>query len=87
MPRYVYKAKENGCNYCKDGFEVSHSAQSPAFEKCPRCKAQIERIIFAVSTLKSGGKKKQEPSSEDKKKIETVEHKCSDHCGHSVTKK
>ncbi len=84
MPRYVYKTVKQGCSYCADGFEVSHSARTPALEKCPRCQEEIQRVIFAVATV---GKESQVATAEQINQPVATIHSCSDHCSHKSSKK
>ncbi len=44
MPIYQYKAKSDGCEYCKDGFEIMQPMKDDALEKCPKCEVAINKI-------------------------------------------
>jgi putative FmdB family regulatory protein len=67
MPTYVYKAKSDGCPYCSNSFEEKQSMKEPPLAKCPKCGAEVERVIVApfvrtgrsdASTLSSSNLKK-----------------------------
>ncbi|MBI9016027.1 MAG: zinc ribbon domain-containing protein [Phycisphaerae bacterium] len=44
MPIYVYKAKEDGCDSCKDGFEVFQTMSEKELTKCPQCGQPIKKV-------------------------------------------
>jgi len=46
MPTYVYKVRtgESGCEYCRDGFEVTARMSDPPLSRCPRCGSRIEKL-------------------------------------------
>ncbi|MBM3120044.1 MAG: zinc ribbon domain-containing protein, partial [Chloroflexi bacterium] len=37
MPIYEYKADGEGCEHCRDGFEVRQSISAKPLSKCPKC--------------------------------------------------
>jgi len=43
LPKYVYKATNDGCEYCKDSFEVKQSIDDKPMERCPKCGAPVRR--------------------------------------------
>jgi len=43
MPNYIYKARNNGCEYCKDGFEIKQNINNKPIEKCPKCGAAVKK--------------------------------------------
>ncbi len=45
MPIYEYRAKEQGCEFCRRKFEVRQGINDPPLERCPRCGARVERLI------------------------------------------
>ncbi|WP_372368405.1 FmdB family zinc ribbon protein [Candidatus Uabimicrobium sp. HlEnr_7] len=47
MPIYVYQAKETekGCEYCTEEFEIMQSIKDEALTECPKCSAEIKKII------------------------------------------
>lgn len=47
MPIYVYEAKENGCEYCANSFEISQSLADAKLTQCPKCGAAVRRVICA----------------------------------------
>ncbi len=58
MPIYEYTKNEGefGCPYCRDGFEVIRKLSDPALAQCPKCSAEIHKLISvpAVGASKSG---------------------------------
>ena len=44
MPIYQYKAKKNGCDHCREGFEEMQSFSARPLTKCPQCKAAVKKI-------------------------------------------
>ncbi len=56
MPTYEYRARtDDGCEHCRERFEVQQSMKDEPLVKCPRCGAPVERMISlcAVSTAQS----------------------------------
>lgn len=51
MPVYKYKSKGKGCKYCREGFEIQQSIKDKPLTKCPRCNAEIERVISSINIL------------------------------------
>lgn len=49
MPVYVYGAKDarKSCRKCRDGFEISQRLSDAKLERCPFCRAEVQRIIQA----------------------------------------
>jgi putative FmdB family regulatory protein len=47
MPIYVYQAKKDGCDICRDNFEYKQSVKDDALKKCPDCGAGVQRVICA----------------------------------------
>ncbi|MCQ2736584.1 MAG: zinc ribbon domain-containing protein [bacterium] len=47
MPIYCYRATENseGCDHCKNTFEIKQKMSEDALKTCPECGGEIERII------------------------------------------
>ena len=66
MPIYQYRAKdrEEGCEHCRNGFEVLQPIGSSPLSNCPVCGAQVEKIMssfsmgFSESSLDSKAKEK-----------------------------
>ena len=52
MPLYEYKAKGNGCSFCKDGFEWIQKADSEPLTHCPKCGAEVVRVISLFNPSK-----------------------------------
>ncbi len=44
MPIYVYKSTEQGCEYCKDGFEIFQAMSDKPLKVCPKCDKPIKKI-------------------------------------------
>jgi len=55
MPIYEYISKDEGCQECEAGFEISQKMSDPPLEECPCCGQACERIF---STFSVGGKGK-----------------------------
>ncbi|HBO45414.1 MAG TPA: FmdB family transcriptional regulator [Planctomycetaceae bacterium] len=53
MPLYEYQAIENGCEHCRDVFEVLQSINDAPLEKCPECGAPCRRLFSSFSSIKS----------------------------------
>jgi putative FmdB family regulatory protein len=52
MPTYVYGPKDGksagrSCDVCANQFEIAQRMSEDALEKCPKCGAEIERVITA----------------------------------------
>ena len=49
MPMYVYEAKDDAksCGECRGGFEIRQSLNEEKLVKCPKCGAEIIRVIQA----------------------------------------
>ena len=49
MPLYTYEVAEGeeGCEKCRDSFEIAQSLKDAKLAKCPQCGAKIVRIIKA----------------------------------------
>lgn len=45
MPLYEYRAKEKGCELCRQKFEARQGINDPPLESCPRCGAPVKRLI------------------------------------------
>ena len=50
MPTYVYgpkggKSEARACDVCADHFEIVQRMSEDALTKCPKCGAEVERII------------------------------------------
>ena len=50
MPTYDYKKTEDaeGCDHCREPFEVRQSMNDPKLTDCPKCNGPIMRCISAV---------------------------------------
>ena len=44
MPIYKYKTTKEGCDKCKDGFEIMQSMSADPLEKCPDCGNEIQKV-------------------------------------------
>lgn len=49
MPLYAYEAADQteGCDYCRNGFEILQSLADAKLATCPKCGASVERVIKA----------------------------------------
>ena len=49
MPIYEYALQEGqqGCDYCRAGFEEMQSMKDEALKVCPQCHAKVQRVITA----------------------------------------
>lgn len=47
MPIYEYQVKKGheGCDYCKNVFEVIQKITDDPLKNCPECKSPLEKII------------------------------------------
>jgi putative FmdB family regulatory protein len=45
MPIYEYKADGEGCEHCRDGFEIRQSISAKPVSKCPKCQAPVKRLV------------------------------------------
>ncbi len=43
MPIYQYKAETEGCDYCRNGFELFQTMKEDPLAKCPRCGAPVKK--------------------------------------------
>ncbi|MCC5874694.1 MAG: zinc ribbon domain-containing protein [Candidatus Sumerlaeia bacterium] len=50
MPVYEYQVAEghDGCETCRDGFQILQSMKDDALTTCPECGAPIRKLIFPV---------------------------------------
>lgn len=58
MPIYEYKVKPKyqGCDYCKDGFEIKQKTTDDPLKKCPKCESPLEKLVSKTTfQLKEGG--------------------------------
>lgn len=44
MPIYKYKADQEGCDKCKNGFEVMQMMSDKTLDKCPDCGCPIHKV-------------------------------------------
>ncbi len=44
MPIYQYKAIDDGCDYCREGFEQTQMMSDSPLRKCPRCGVKVKKI-------------------------------------------
>ncbi|MDP2908252.1 MAG: zinc ribbon domain-containing protein [Nanoarchaeota archaeon] len=51
MPIYEYKVKPKyqGCEYCKDSFEIKQKITDSPLEECPKCQSPLEKIVSLFS--------------------------------------
>ncbi len=43
MPIYLYKAIQDGCEYCRGGFEEMQSMRDKPLTQCPQCGAKVKK--------------------------------------------
>lgn len=57
MPTYEYRPAKTGqgCDHCRNGFEVVQSMSADALTACPECGGPVQRVIslVAISTRQS----------------------------------
>ncbi len=58
MPLYDYQAKhpEHGCAYCKHPFEMMRRLDEPPLKQCPKCGADLVKLISAPALARSKSK-------------------------------
>lgn len=44
MPIYEYRSTGEGCEHCRDRFEIIHKLADEPLVSCPRCKSPVVRI-------------------------------------------
>jgi len=44
MPIYIYKTKDKGCEYCREGFEQMQAMRAKPLAKCPKCGGKVKKI-------------------------------------------
>lgn len=49
MPIYEYRAYNNGCDYCRRGFDVLQKFSDELLKQCPRCGAPVTRVVSRFS--------------------------------------
>lgn len=54
MPLYDYIAERDGCEYCRQPFEVMRKLSEPELAACPRCGTLIRRMISAPGIATGG---------------------------------
>ncbi len=59
MPTYEYRAKEGeeGCAYCAEGFELTQSMSKDPVKVCPKCGAEVKRVISLFSVARGASVK------------------------------
>lgn len=55
MPIYVYQANppDDGCEFCRDGFEFMPRASDVTLERCPKCRISVQRVLSAPNVMVS----------------------------------
>lgn len=56
MPIYIYQAKNTGCPYCVDGFELLQKMSDETLKTCPRCGNKVEKIFAPFQSGESKSK-------------------------------
>lgn len=49
MPIYEYTAVAEGCAHCRARFEVRQKLGDAELGRCPKCGAQVQRVLSAPS--------------------------------------
>jgi len=49
VPIYEYEPDDQGCDYCKDGFEVMQSMSDKPLKKCPQCGRACHRVLSVLA--------------------------------------
>ena len=47
MPLYEYKTTEDGCDHCRDGFEVFQGMKDAPLTECPECGGPVKKAVSA----------------------------------------
>ena len=70
MPTYEYQAvkSDRGCDHCRRGFEVIQRMTEPSLVRCPRCRSEVRRVLFAPNFVVKGS-----PVSQTDKQIKEYE--------------
>jgi len=50
MPIYLYRAVNEGCEHCRDGFEVLQGLGEEPIVRCPRCGRPVRRVPAPFAT-------------------------------------
>jgi putative FmdB family regulatory protein len=50
MPIYVYRAAENGCDVCRENFEVLQQMSDDKLTECPECGTEVEKQVVSVNS-------------------------------------
>lgn len=68
MPLYVYQSDGDGCEHCREGFEVLEGMEDSPLAKCPECRYAVHRVpssfnagqgdVLSDSNLREHGFKK-----------------------------
>jgi len=45
MPIYEYRATGDGCEHCRNGFEIMQSISEAPLSKCPKCQVPVRRLV------------------------------------------
>ena len=48
---YICNEGEKGCPFCSKPFEMLEHPSAPVLEKCPRCKAPVNRMYSAPRVM------------------------------------
>jgi putative FmdB family regulatory protein len=53
MPIYEYRPIQSGCSFCGRGFDVLQKISDQPLQNCPKCSAQVRRVISSFSACVS----------------------------------
>jgi putative FmdB family regulatory protein len=70
MPTYEYTSvhPNQGCDYCRTGFEIIQRITEAPLTLCPKCHNAVRRVLFAPAVVIKGS-----PMTETDKKIKDYE--------------
>jgi putative FmdB family regulatory protein len=54
VPIHEYRAKDEGCEICRTGFDRLQRLADPPLEHCPHCGAAVQRVISAPALAVGG---------------------------------
>jgi putative FmdB family regulatory protein len=52
MPLYEYQSDGEGCDHCRDRFEVMEKVSDPPLTKCPECGGPCHRVFSSFAPMK-----------------------------------
>jgi len=55
MPIYEYQSTAEGCDHCRDRFEIVQTLSAPALEACPECGGPVAKV-FSTPAVQGAGR-------------------------------